>query len=123
MGHCKTAVIGKDCVPANIFNSVISKPVMHSYIISFNTRVFPSRMKMAKIMPISKSDAKTDIGNYRPISLSLRFSKHLERLFLTSLDNFINAKDILNSSEYAFLAMSTSHTILELRGNFKCNGQ
>ena len=69
-------------------------------------------MKIAKIKPILKSGAKTDIGKYRPISLLPQFSKMLEKLFLNRLDN---AKDILNSSQYGFRkAMSTSHAVMEL---------
>ena len=72
-------------------------------------------MKIAQIKPIFKSGAKTDIRNYRPISLLLQFSNILEKLFLSRLDNFINARDILNSSQYGFRkAMSTSLAVLEL---------
>ena len=77
-------------------------------------------MKIAKIKPILKIVAKMDIGNY--ISLLPQFSNILEKLFLTMLDNFINAKDILNLSQYGFRkAMSTSHRING--GHFKCNRQ
>ena len=70
---------------------------------------------IAKIKPIFKSRAKTDIGNYRPVSLLPQFTKNLEKLFLNRLDNFINAKDMLNSSQYGFRkAMSTSHAVMEL---------
>ena len=44
-----------------------------------------------------------------------QFNFFWEKLFLNRLDNFINAKDILNSSQYGFCkAMSTSHAIMEL---------
>ena len=98
---------------------VISKPLMHICNNSFKTGVFPSRMKIAKIKPIFKSDAKTDIRNDRPICLLPQLSKMFEKLFLTRLDNFINAKDIVNSSQYSFRkAMSNGIN----RGNLKCNG-
>ena len=72
-------------------------------------------MKVAKIKPIFKSGAKTDTGNYRPISLLQQFSKNLEQLLLSRLDNFISAEDILNSSQFGFhKAMSTSHAVMEL---------
>ena len=102
-------------IVANVI-PVISKPLTHICNHSFKTGVFPSRMKIAKIKPIFKSGAKTDIGNYRPISLLPQFSKILEKLFLSRLDNFINAKDILNSSQYIGFrkAMSTSHAVMEL---------
>ena len=56
---------------------------MHICNISFKTGVFPSRKEIAKLIPIFKSGAKIAIGNYR-----------LERLFHTSLDNFVNIKDM-----------------------------
>ena len=94
---------------------VIFKPLTHICNNSFKTGVFPSRLKIAKIKHIFKSGAKTDIGNYRPISVLPHFSTHLEKLFLSRLDNFINAKDILSSSHYGFhKAMSTSHAVVEL---------
>ena len=78
---------------------VISKPLTHIFNNSFKTGVFPSRMKIAKIKPIFKSGAKTDIGNLRPIFLLPQFSKCFGKLFLNRLDNFIIAKNILNSSQ------------------------
>ena len=72
----------------------ISKSLTHISNNSFKTGVFPSRMKIAKIKPIFNSGAKTDIGNYRPISLLPQLKKKKKKLFLNRLDNFINAKDI-----------------------------
>ena len=94
---------------------VISKPLTHICNNSFKTGVFPSRMKIALIKHIFKSGAKTDIRNYRPISLLPQFSNILEKLFLSRLGNFINARDILNSSQFGFRkALSTSLAVLEL---------
>ena len=101
-------------IVANVI-PVISKPLTHICNHSFKTGVFPSRMKIAKIKHILKSGAKTDRGNNRPIYLLQQFKKNWEKLFLTRLDNFINAKDILNSSQYGFRkSMSISHAIMEL---------
>ena len=50
--------------------------------------VFPSRMKIAKVIPMFKSGAKTEVTNYRPISLLPQFSKKLEKLFLTRINSF-----------------------------------
>ena len=67
-------------IVANVI-PVISKPLTHICNNSFKTGVFPSRMKTAKIKPIFKSGAKTDIGNYRPISVLSQFKKNLEKRF------------------------------------------
>ena len=68
--------------------SVICKPLAHICNISFRTGVFPSRMKIAKVILMFKSGTKTDVTNYRPISLLPQFSKILEKLFLTRINSF-----------------------------------
>ena len=80
--------------------SVICKPLAHICNISFRTGVFPSRMKIAKVIPMFKSGTKTEVTNYRPISLLPQFSKILEKLFLTRINSFLCANNILSSSQY-----------------------
>ena len=85
------------------------------YCISFRTGVFPSRMKIAKVIPMFKSGTKTDVTNYRPISLLPQFSKILEKLFLTRINSFLIANNILSSSQYGFRTkLSTSLAVMEL---------
>ena len=36
---------------------------------SFNTGIFPDKLKLAKVLPLFKKDDKTILDNYRPISL------------------------------------------------------
>ena len=52
--------------------SVICKPLAHICNISFRTGVFPSRMKIAKVIPMFKSGTKTDVTNYRPLATILK---------------------------------------------------
>ena len=95
--------------------SVICKPLAHICNISFRTGVFPSRMKIAKVIPMFKSGTKTEVTNYRPISLLSQFSKILEKLFLTRINSFLCANNILSSSQYGFRTkLSTSLAVMEL---------
>ena len=95
--------------------SVICKPLAHICNISFKTGVFPSRMKIAKVIPMFKSGTKTDVTNYRPISLLPQFSKILEKLFLTRINSFLCVNNILSSSQYGFRTnLSTSLAVMEL---------
>ena len=95
--------------------SVICKPLAHICNISFRTGVFPSKMKIAKVIPMFKSGTETDVTNYRPISLLPQFSKILEKLFLTRINSFLCANNILSSSQYGFRTnLSTSLAVMEL---------
>ena len=51
----------------------IVKPLKHICNVSFNTGIFPSQMKTAKVIPIYKSSEKDVFTNYRSISLLPQF--------------------------------------------------
>ena len=68
--------------------SVICKPLAHICNGSFKTGVFPTRLKIAKVIPMFKSGIKIEVTNYRPISLLPQFSKILEKLFLIRINSF-----------------------------------
>ena len=50
-------------------------PLCNIINVSFNTGVFPSLLKIVKVIPIHKSKATQDMNNYRPISLLSIFDK------------------------------------------------
>ena len=60
-------------------------------------RQFPDQLKIAKIVPIFKSEGKLLINNYHPISILLFFSKILERLL-----NYLTLSKILVKSQFGF---------------------
>ena len=59
----------------------VVKPLVHIFNLSFSTGIFPSEMKIAKVIPLFKNENKSDFSNYRPISLLSQFSKILEKIF------------------------------------------
>ena len=46
---------------------------------------------MAKVIPLHKSGNKSDINNYRPISILPVFSKVLEKAISTRLVNYLDS--------------------------------
>lgn len=54
----------------------------------FSSGVFPSLLKITKVVPIYKKDSRLNIRNYRPISLLSNIDKILEKLMHQRLDNF-----------------------------------
>ena len=58
----------------------LAKPLASIFNRSFQTGVFPDRLKHAKITPVHKGDDKRLINNDRPVSILRVFSKVLEKL-------------------------------------------
>ena len=70
--------------------------------------VYPSKLKMAKIVPVYKADDVTDVNNYRPISLLYHFNRIFEK-------NDQKKNGILSSRRIYFLRHSMDsekHTLL-----------
>ena len=80
----------------------IINPIHHIFNLSITNGVVPSQLKIAKIVPIFKSGLKTNIDNYRPISLLSTFSKILEKIIAARLTIFLNNSDILSSWQFGF---------------------
>ena len=69
---------------------------------SFETGIVPSKMKIAKIIPIYKAKDKMSMGNYRPISLLPATSKILEKAVHSRLYSYLKSKNIFFGDQYGF---------------------
>lgn len=78
----------------------ISKSLLQLYQTSLNKGVYPSQWKVSQITPIHKSDNKSEVTCYRPISLLCACSKVYERLIYDQL--YLHIKDQLHPSQYGF---------------------
>ena len=93
----------------------ISKPLSHICNKSFENRTFPDKMKIAKVVPIFKAGERNSFTNYRPVSLLPQFSKILEKLFHSRLENFLDKNTILNENQYGFRTKrSTALALMQL---------
>lgn len=63
---------------------------------------FPQCFKHATVIPLYKKGTKTDIGNYRPISLLNVFSKIFEKLMKKFLVNFFENKSVISPAQFGF---------------------
>ena len=83
---------------SDIISDVLTKIFNKSIVLD----TFPSKLKMAKVIPIFKSDDNTDPNNYRPISLFSCFNRIFEKLVYKRMKSFIEEKNILSTSQYGF---------------------
>jgi hypothetical protein len=96
----------------------ILKPLVHIVNISLSTGVFPSKLKVAKIIPIFKSGNKQDVNNYRPISLLTTISKIFEKIYYNRLIKFLDKNSAIVNNQYGFRKKSnTSIAIIDMVEN------
>ena len=94
---------------------VIAIPLTTLFNSAFKLGIFPSCLKIARVIPVFKSGEKTDLNNYRPISILSTFSKILEKLICDRTQLFLDKHSILLSTQYGFRPFhSTSHAMLDL---------
>jgi hypothetical protein len=89
---------GADEIPVNLVKATFKyrfKPLMCIINNSILTGSFPDILKIAKICPIFKTGNKTDLENYRPISLLSTFSKIFEKVIHKRLTLYLEKNVIL----------------------------
>ena len=105
-------------MPASILKQCIETyidPLTYLVNLSINQGIFPDELKIAKVLPIYKSDDKQLIQNYRPISVLPFFSKNCEKIISNHLLNFIDTNNILYDNQFGFRKNhSTTHAIITL---------
>ena len=74
---------GYDDISFNVLKKCFSslcEPLKYLFNLSIEKGIFPDDLKIAKVTPIYKTDDKSNLSNYRPISVLSCFLKILERI-------------------------------------------
>ena len=109
---------GISSIPTKLLK--IAAPIIVPYLVSiinlsFIKGTFPKLMKLAKILPIFKSGSRSDVNNYRPISLLSVFSKIFEKLMHNRLYSFLEQNNVIYNSQFGFQKnKSTQHSLIEI---------
>lgn len=93
---------------------IIASPLAHIINISFQSGIFPDIYKRAMISAIYKSGSKTQVGNYRPISVICKFGKIMEKSIHRRLTQFLTEHNIINNNQFGFREkLSTEDALTE----------
>ena len=110
--------LGPNSIPMKILkclSKLISSPLSQIINESFQSGIFPDKMKSAKVMPIFKKGSPLTASNYRPISLLSVFSKITEKVMYERLYKSLEKHEILHSLQFGFRAShSISHALVSL---------
>ena len=77
-------------------------PIHHLFSLSISKHIIPLEWKCHSITPIHKSGDKSQVTNYRPISLLCIISKVLEHLVYDHLNKFITSNKVITGPQFGF---------------------
>ena len=84
--------------------------------------VFPTILKIAKVVPIHKKQSKLAYSNYCPISLLSNLEKILEKLMYNRIFKFLNDSNSIYPLQFGFRRKySTTHTLISLTEDIRKN--
>ena len=85
---------------------------------SLQESVFPNNMKLCNVKPFYKGKSRTEIINYRPVSLLPVISKVLEKIVNNRIVKFLTKNKVFYEGQYGFRSnRSTTDAILDFMGN------
>jgi hypothetical protein len=101
---------GYDEISVNIlkFSSpYISSPLCHICNKIFSSGIFPERLN-AGIKPVFKSGDRSNVSNYRPISLLPAFSKVFKKVLYVRMYQLLINNNILVDEQFGFRTKSST---------------
>ena len=96
---------GHDDLPPGMLKDsarYIAQPLAHVINRSIKTATVPNDFKYGIISPIYKSGAKTDLDNYRPVSVLPVCSKIFEKCIHSQMSKFLEEKNLLSQTQFGF---------------------
>lgn len=114
---CQKKSAGIDEIPGTLCLAIknIVAPILSQLInLSFSQGVYPSALKISKILPIFKNKGSScDVENYRPVALQCHFAKIFESCFNDRLTNFLESNLIITKYQNGFRAKHSTGTALD----------
>ena len=81
---------------------VLTLPLRNMINLSIKLPTFPEECKIAKLKPIFKKGARTDLKNYRSIPLLPLVSKIIEKSIHFQIEDYLNKKKLIYMYQSAF---------------------
>ena len=109
---------GHDELPPYVAKSCIEgliQPITYLANESLQSGIFPSELKLARVVPIFKSGDPSLLTNYRPISVLSFFSKIFEKIVYIIVFDFLCENEILYDYQFGFRSKhSTQQALITL---------
>ena len=83
---------GSDNIPARFVKdaaAVLTKPITYIVNLSIRSGSVPGTSKDARVVPLFKKNKRSDVSNYRPVSVLSVVSKLLEKSVYVQLEGYL----------------------------------
>jgi len=97
--------VGPDNIPPIVIKKCFKElaPVFSRiFRLSLKTGVFPTAWKKAHIVPVHKKGDRSNVSNYRPISITSCISKVFETIVNEHILDHIEGSNLISDSQYGF---------------------
>ena len=105
LSSLKNGAAGHDEIRASTEKSAppyIVEPLAYICNLSIGQGVFPSKLKIANVLPLYKADDPFLFNNYRPVPLLNVLSKVFERIMYNRVSEFLETLKILVNFQFGF---------------------
>lgn len=114
-----------DNIPCNLLKleaDIVAPSLTHIFNESICAGIFPSELKLAKVTPIFKNGAWSDVNNYGPISVISTVTKIFEKLIFDEVYDYFNKSGLLSNHQSGFRSLhSTVTALLEATNSWSVN--
>ena len=107
--------MGPEKIPVHLLKLAlpyIVEPLTYVYNLCIEQNIFPSSLKVAKVVPLPKSKDKTDPNNFRPISLLPILTKPIEKHIQKHLLQYMETNTLFHKFQSGFRKNHSCHTSL-----------
>ena len=114
-----------DMIPSKLLKmavSIVAPSLTAIFTKSIITGIYPIEWKTARVTPVFKKGVKSDLNNYRPISVIPAVSKVFEKIVYDQLYQYLNDNKLLSSCQSGFRSFhSTLTALLEATNSWSVN--
>ena len=111
----KSKATGLDNISAKLIREctdLISIPLCNIFNNSLSSGLFPDDWKCARVTPLFKQGERTDMNNYRPISVISIIAKVFERIVYDQQYSFLANEEIITNQQSGFRSLHSTVTAL-----------
>ena len=114
-GLSNRKAMGPEKIPVHLLKLAlpyIVEPLTYVYNLCIKQNIYPSSLKIAKVVPLPKSKDRSDPNNYRPISLLPILNKPLEKHVQKHLLSYMESNALFHKFQSGFRKNHSCHTSL-----------